>query len=148
MALNPNVIGVTSDQLQARQLPMPKGDMRLPDGRKLREIIGYRENSTGNPLVDEVTRKAMIVMRGWQHTPSGLVISASIAKDERFDRLLHVAISYPDHDPTWEEIKVARAIFYPPDVDVMMVLPRASNYVNRHTHCFHLWQTPTEWTVG
>ncbi len=143
--------GVTRDQMQARQLPLPKGDLRLPDGRKMREIIGYHQHVLKNlTQVDLATRKSMIKMRGWNHPPTGFVVSASIGLNPQpqFDRLLHISMSYPDRDPSWAEIKMVRDLFFPPDVDCMMVLPRQSNWVNTHEHCFHLWQTPQEWVIG
>ncbi len=54
-------------------------------------------------------------------------------------------MSYPDRDPDWATIRAIRDLFYPSTVDVMMVLPRAEDYVNIHRHVFHLWQTPTVW---
>ena len=43
---------------------------------------------------------------------------------------------------------MVRDAFYPDDVDVMMILPRAMDYVNVHEHVFHLQQTPVVWGIG
>lgn len=146
----PALTGTTRNQLQARRLTLPGRDILLADGRKLREIIGYKEHVMSLVAIDEATKKSLVAMRGWRHLPTDFVVSASIGlnPDAKFNALLHVSMSYPDHDPSWEEIKLVRAIFFPKDVDAMMMLPRESNYVNRHQFCYHLWQCPDEWTVG
>jgi len=59
--------------------------------------------------------------------------------------LLHVSLSYSDHLPDWETVKLVRAAFFPSTVDVMMVLPRPEFYVNVHEYTFHLLQTPVGW---
>lgn len=59
--------------------------------------------------------------------------------------LRHVSVSYRVRDPRWVELKLVREAFFPPDQDVMIVLPRRGEYVNVHQHCFHLWQTPETW---
>ena len=77
----------------------------------------------------------------------GLLVLASSDLSSH-GRLLHVSLSFEDRDPTWDEIKAVRDAFYPPDVDVAQVLPRAGTYVNVHTHAFHLWEIPGEWGIG
>ncbi len=62
-------------------------------------------------------------------------------------KLLHVSMSYPDHDPSWEIIKAVRGIFFPDTLDVMMMLPKQRDYINVDQHCFHLWQTPKGWNI-
>jgi len=143
-----NIKGITRDELQRRKLTLPKGDLLLSDGRKLREIIGYKEYMMNLSLVDKVTKKAFVQMRGWQHIASNLVVSASVNITDKWGELLHVSLSYADHDPTWEEIKMVRQVFFPADLDAMMVLPRVGNYVNVHKHCFQMYQIPQEWDIG
>jgi hypothetical protein len=62
-------------------------------------------------------------------------------------QLRHVSVSRADRHPTWEEITRIRTVLFAPETDVMMVMPREADYVNVHEHCFHLWQTPTDWAV-
>jgi len=61
--------------------------------------------------------------------------------------LRHISISHKHRYPTWEEIKAVRAAFMPADVDAMMMLPVAADYVNLHPNTFHIWQTPAAWEV-
>lgn len=54
---------------------------------------------------------------------------------------LHVSISHNSRYPTWDEILAVRAWAFPSDMEVVMVLARADDYVNLHPNCFHLWQS-------
>jgi hypothetical protein len=131
------------DELQRVRLHLPKGDLLLADGRSLRHILGYdlSKIKTNN----QVTRQSFLESAGWAHRPSGLLITAGVEDSGQWGPLLHCSMSYPDHDPTWVEIKMMRALFFPPTIDAMMMLPKASDYINVHPHCFHLWQCPQEW---
>lgn len=144
----PEILGVSRDQVQRRRLHLPKGDLKIADGRKLREIIGYREILSNHVIGLEPTKRDTVELRGWNHPPTEFLVSASVLRTPNWGHLLHISMSYPDHDPSWDEIKMLREVFFPPDVDAAMFLPRASNYVNVHRHCFHLWQTPQEWGIG
>lgn len=77
----------------------------------------------------------------------GLLVFASSDRTPH-GRLLHVSMSFADRDPSWDEIKAVRAAFFPPDVDVAQILPRAGTYVNVAQHAFHLWEIPGEWGIG
>jgi hypothetical protein len=147
---SPKLIGMTQDQHQRRRLTLKKGDIKMPavsghEARQLRRILGY---DLSKVATNDVTRNAFLESAGWHHVPSSFVVSAGVEDTERWGPLLHISMSYPTHDPTWEEIKAMREIFFPPDMDVAMMLPRRGFYVNVHPHCFHLWQTPQEWGIG
>lgn len=136
---------VGEETKQRRVLKLPRGDLRLPDGRTLRKIIGYDLSKVPMPAN---TANNFLASGGWRNEPTGLIVSAGIEDTERWGPLLHISMSYPDHDPKWEEIKALRDAFFPKDVDVAMILPTEQFYVNVHRHCFHLWQTPTTWGIG
>lgn len=138
----PEAIAVTADEYQRRRLKLPKGDIRLEDGRVLRRIIGY---DLSKVKTNEATHNGFLASAGWRHAPTGFIVSAGIEDTHRWGALLHVSMSYPDHDPNWAEIKVVRYAFFPRDCDVAMMLPRDGDYVNLSPHCFHLWQCPQEW---
>ena len=130
---------------QRRLLKLPRGDLRLPDGRTLRKIIGYDIRKVA---ANVETSEGILASGGWSHQPTGLVVSATSDETERWGPLLHISMSYPNHDPKWEEIKALRELFFPKDVDVAMILPTEKFYVNAHPHCFHLWQMGTTWGIG
>jgi hypothetical protein len=55
----------------------------------------------------------------------------------------HVSVSFENRTPTWEEMCQIKAIFWDSDDVVIQYHPRASDYVNMHRHCLHLWR-PTD----
>ena len=77
--------------------------------------------------------------------PGSLKLICTIDITPRFGDLLHCSISHRKRDPYWSEIKAMREAFYPPNIDVMMMLPAESDYVNLHEHAFHLQQCPERW---
>lgn len=138
------LVGIAPDDYQRRQLELPKGDLVLADGRSLRRIIGY---DLSKAPVNALTRKSILASAGWQHVPTRFIVSAGVEDTGRWGPLLHVSMSHADADPSWDEIKMVRAIFFPGDMDAGMILPRQADYVNVHPHCFHLWQLPTVWGI-
>lgn len=116
-----------------RVTTFPVGDVRLSDGRRLVRQAG-RQWQLPADVLDAAA---------WEG-PKRLCVLASL-DDTPHGRLLHVSMSYPSKHPDWETIRAVRDAFYPDNIDVMMVLPRAEDYVNLHRHTFHLWQTPTTW---
>ena len=137
------------DARQRRLLPLPRGDVTIGavpghPARVLRRILGYDARRFAP---NAITVAGVAASAGWQHAPSGLLVTAS-RDASRWGPLLHVALSYADHDPTWAEIKAVKQVFFPADTDAAMILPRDDNYVNLHTHCYHLTQLPQEWDIG
>lgn len=143
------------DEIQQRQLIMPRGSLKLADGRVLQPIIGYdmRKPPPSVPkhiyqaVFNKITVESIIDSKGWMYQPTRLIVSASLDRSERWGVLMHVSMSYPDHDPTWDEIKMVRALFFPKEVDAIMVLPKSGDYVNVHHYCYHLWQAPQAWDM-
>lgn len=69
------------------------------------------------------------------------------SKDQvQHGKLLHLSISHKDRYPSWDEIVETKTVIMG-DIDVMMILPKAIDYVNISENCFHLWETPKEWGV-
>jgi len=114
---------------------LPEGDVRLADGRVLKQTPDDRFVKMGGT----------IEARHWRG-PHGLSVIASL-DDTLHGLLLHVSLAYPNADPSWRDIRMVRDAFYPSTVDVMMMLPAEMDYVNVHQHCFHLWQTPVGWGI-
>lgn len=54
--------------------------------------------------------------------------------------MLHLSISHPLRNPTWEEIRNVRYKFLPDEKTFAMLLPPKNEYVNVHQYCFHLWE--------
>lgn len=57
----------------------------------------------------------------------------------------HVSISILNirRCPTWEEMCWVKGIFWKPEEAVMQLHPAASEYVNTHPLCLHLWRPQT-----
>ena len=116
------------DAMLAAAAALPRV-VRLNDGRTLRAL----QQMTGGV--------------GYHRTPDGMVVVASFDATPH-GLLLHVSASYADHLPSWADLGLLRAAFYPADKDVIQVLPRAGEYVNVHSYCLHLFEAPAEWQGG
>jgi hypothetical protein len=55
----------------------------------------------------------------------------------------HVSVSLPHRTPTWGEMCFFKGIFWDAEECVVQFHPPASEYVNCHPFCLHLWK-PTE----
>jgi hypothetical protein len=114
----------------------PATPLVLSDGRRLthlRDIDGAA--LAGRP----------VLLRFWQEVKHGLAVAVS-SDQTPHGTLLHATLSYPGHYPSWRDIKVVKASLFG-DIDAMMVLPRAEDYVAVHPNCFHLWQLPVSWGI-
>jgi hypothetical protein len=100
----------------------------LGDGRVLRLIERGQHN------VAYTTRGGLKVLASLDPTPHGL--------------LRHISASYAGRLPSWAELGLLRAAFFPPDIDVIQVFPRAGEYINAHAYCLHLFEAPGEWQGG
>ena len=52
----------------------------------------------------------------------------------------HVSVSTPSRCPNWAEMCFAKDLFWSVDDVVMQIHPAASEYVNNHPYCLHLWR--------
>lgn len=67
----------------------------------------------------------------------------------------HVSVSFASRCPTWEEMCQAKDMFWLPEECVVQYHSPASEYVNQHPYCLHLWRPikqdmpmPPRWMVG
>ena len=72
----------------------------------------------------------------WVSGPLRLSVITSVD-----DGFLHISIAHPERYPTWDEILTVWRWYAGPDVEGVMVLARAGDYVNFHKNCFHVWQS-------
>lgn len=115
-------------------LAIPDGNLRLGDGRIL---------VRGKTVDFSATAGREMILHTWLG-PKNLTVSASSDLTVH-GRLLHAAVSYPGHYPSWRDLRTVRDALFPADLDVAMMLPRAADYINVHPNCFQLWQVPVEW---
>ena len=127
--------------LSVLRAKIPTGDLILADGRRL--VFQSEHRIPVEYGVSVGARWRTLAPDESQR----LAVTASMDVTDKWGALLHVSLSYPDHLPSWDDVKLVRAAFYRSDIDVMMVLPRAEDYVNIHPFTFHMWQTPQVWGI-
>jgi hypothetical protein len=54
----------------------------------------------------------------------------------------HVSVSLPNRCPNWPEMCFVKDLFWREDECVIQYHPAASDYVNQHPYCLHLWRPP------
>ncbi len=52
----------------------------------------------------------------------------------------HVSVVARNRCPVWEEMAWVKDTFFAPEEAAMQLHPRASQYVNNHKHCLHIWR--------
>jgi hypothetical protein len=52
---------------------------------------------------------------------------------------LHASVSLKKRVPTYDELKVVKAIFIGPDLQAIQLFPAESKHINIHKYCLHLW---------
>lgn len=52
----------------------------------------------------------------------------------------HVSVSHMNKNPSWEEMCLAKSIFWCDNECVIQYHPKKSDYVNNSPHCLHLWR--------
>jgi hypothetical protein len=67
----------------------------------------------------------------------------------------HVSFSWENRCPTWEEMAMAKQLFFYPEEVCVEFHPAESEYVNMHPYCLHIWRyqqpgmpMPPAWMVG
>jgi hypothetical protein len=56
----------------------------------------------------------------------------------------HISVSRPNRYPSWDELADARYDLGPLDVEMAMILPPPSRYVNINKWVFHVWEVPDD----
>ena len=70
---------------------------------------------------------------------SGLAVILSGDREDDGRRWLHVSCSRPSRLPSWEDVKLMRAAFLPPDRYAYQVFPPPDKWVNINPNVLHLW---------
>lgn len=52
----------------------------------------------------------------------------------------HVSVSFPGRCPTWDEMCIAKDVFWREDEACIQVHPERSVYINIHNYCLHIWR--------
>lgn len=67
----------------------------------------------------------------------------------------HVSVARTDRCPIWDEMDRIKRLFFKDDETVMQLHVPATEHINCHPHCLHLWRPiygkiprPPSWMVG
>lgn len=52
----------------------------------------------------------------------------------------HISVSFPNRNPTWDEMCIAKDVFWPEEEECYELHPKRSEYINIHPHCLHIWR--------
>lgn len=107
-------------------------------------------------IVPHYPREAQVGNNGCYEMPSPIgsdLLLRVIASDGMgWD---HVSVHCQMRCPSWEEMHYVKTLFWHDDEAVMQLHPPASEYVNNHPYCLHLWRPqdadiprPPSWMVG
>lgn len=70
-----------------------------------------------------------------------LAVIASDGSDGTVDHgWEHVSVSLPNVCPTWAEMSKVKEIFWDPEDVVMQLHVAASQHINVHPYCLHMWR--------
>lgn len=130
-------VGVAWDAEGQRPV-IPHRDLLMPDGRQL-------------SYVGPLHLQADHTDGASYHTHNGLRVGATISEEyAELGPVLQVALLYLRKDPSWNEIKAIKDLFFGPDIAAMMLMPREEHFVHgweghEDSHVFHIWQLPPAW---
>lgn len=96
------------------------------DDEKLRRVVHPLDSEYGDQY------NGAAIMR----TATGAV-RVIFSNGEGWD---HVSVSLANRCPTWDEMCAVKERFFEPEDCVVQYHPRASEYVNLHAYCLHLWR--------
>lgn len=84
--------------------------------------------------------------RAFRSEPYGLkaivsvdTLAPEVNSGTGYTKWLHVSVSRSDRLPNWDELSLVKKVFIGEDRAAVHVLPKASDYVNLHEFCLHLW---------
>lgn len=71
----------------------------------------------------------------------GLQLIATVDAPDGHGPWRHLSIAHKQRYPTWNEIREVRDWWFPADMEAVIVLPRAEEYVNDYETAFHVWES-------
>ncbi len=79
-------------------------------------------------------------------SPCGLKVGCSCAEYNGIETI-HASCSREDRMPDYDDLVTLKKVCFGPSRYAAMILPPASEHVNIHNHCLHLWgpKDPNNW---
>jgi hypothetical protein len=68
-----------------------------------------------------------------------LQVIVSVERQGGDELWLHLSVSRQRRLPDWDDLKLVRDVFLGPETPAVQVLAPASEWVNVHENCLHLW---------
>lgn len=102
-------------------------------------------------IIDEIPHKIDLIPPGYRYEgeafgteayrnkTQGLLVLVSVSIMENGEKFLHVSVSRRSRLPSWDDLKRVKAAFIGEEREAVHVLPKASDYINLHPYCLHLW---------
>lgn len=96
-----------------------------------------------SPPLDFVREPSPYIESGgggaWKRIGDELMVTMSESLESDGRTWIHVAFSRPTRLPSWSDMKRVKDAFIGKERRAISVLPRASEYVNIHPYCLHLF---------
>ena len=78
---------------------------------------------------------------GWLITnPKRISEAASVIWGSNEDGWEHVSVAFPNRCPTWDEMCIAKDVFWREDEACYQIHPAKAVYINIHNYCLHIWR--------
>lgn len=78
---------------------------------------------------------------GWLMTkPKRISEAAYVIWGSNEDGWEHVSVSFPKRCPTWDEMCIAKDVFWREDEACYQIHPAKVTYINIHNYCLHIWR--------
>lgn len=75
----------------------------------------------------------------WEHKLINMRVLRSKSKMRDGTEWIHISVSRVDRLPTWQELSKVKEEFLGSDAEAYHIIPRASDFVNIHNYCMHIW---------
>lgn len=94
----------------------------------------------GHPLPEDWLCQERDNQRGlYTHQLGNLSVIESVRVEQDGRRWLHVSIARRESLPTWTDMHLVKHVWIGDERTAIQVFPPASEYVNFHPHCLHLF---------
>jgi hypothetical protein len=100
--------------------------------RDLKQLDAFRLKMPGFPIGGS-TEGAFAIQSPTFAGKLRVIASAGLGWD-------HVSVSLPNRCPNWPEMSRVKDLFFHDDETVMQLHVPASDHVNNHPYCLHLWR--------
>lgn len=88
-------------------------------------------------------------MDGGAYTDGTLQVLTSLAREEDERHWIHVSVTRKDlRMPSYDDLKRVKILFIGSQRTAIQLFPKASNHINQHETCLHLWCCVDDDTFG